>query len=275
MIHLLILFHEPRIGMDASKITELRQKQANNYISRAKVVDASTLTWQRQIESSKYISPPMTAPVNQCGQGAFTTIGTAGVGPGAVLLDNGTYFVPPATLYPNPLRGAKGSAGSYTSCEQIAYQLAGQNSCGVAPVSVPPLLITLPQGQFPNSDIFYPGGGSNLYAPPGTDVSGNWLNPYLPLPQPYSQYTTPPVVPTSYYRVNLDPSQNNYNTATYVHNPLTATRQNGQVVYSSVAPVQQFIPTNNGRLDAAGTPVGTLVINGVTAPRSVDPRSLP
>ena len=268
--------------MDASKITELRQKQANNYISRAKVVDSSTLTWQRQIESSKYIAPqlrtggPSMLPGGiQCGQGALTTIGTAGVGPGAVLLDNGTYYVPPATLYPNPLRGAKGSAGSYTSCEQIAYQLAGQNSCGVTPVWAEDLIITLPQGQFPDSDIFYPGGGSNIDAPPGTDISGNWLNPYLPLPQPYSQYTTPPVIPTSYYRVNLDPSQNNYNTATYVHNPLTATQQNGQVVYSSLAPKMEFIPTNNGTLDAAGTPTGTLVANGVTAPRSVDPRSLP
>jgi len=268
--------------MDASKITELRQRQANRYINRAKVVDASTLTWQRQIESSKYISPQlrtggpsMLIGGIQCGQNAQTSVGTAGVGPGAILLDDGSYYVPPALLYPNPLRGAKGSAGSYTSCEQIAYQLAGQNSCGVAPVSVPPLLITLPTGQFPDSDIFYPGGGTQLYAPPGTDVSGNWLNPYLPLPQPYSSLTTPPVVPISYYRVNLDPSQNNYNTATYVHNPLVSTLQNGQVVYSSVAPIQTFIPMNNGRVDAAGTPVGTLVTNGTTMPRSVDPRSLP
>jgi len=268
--------------MDASKITELRQKQANIYISRANVVDASTLTWQRQIESSKYIAPQlrtggasMLPGGNPCGQNALTSIGTAGVGPGAVLLDDGTYYVPPALLYPNPLRGAKGSAGSYTSCEQIAYQRAGENSCGVAPVSVGPLLITLPTGQFPDSDIFYPGGGNQLYAPPGTDVSGNWLNPYLPLPQPYSALTTPPVVPTSYYRVNLDPSQNNYNTATYVHNPLPATLQNGQTVYSTITPNMVFIPTNNGRVDAAGTPVGTLVQDGTTKPRSVDPRSLP
>ena len=264
--------------MDASKITELRQKQANIYISRANVVDASTLTWQRQIESSKYIAPQLgTSSLlgGQATQNAYVSVGTAGVGPGAVLLDNGTYYVPPALLYPNPLRGAKGSAGSYTSCEQIAYQRAGENSCGVAPVSVPPLLITLPTGQFPNSDIFYPGGGNQLYAPPGTDVSGNWLNPYLPLPQPYSALTTPPVVPISYYRVNLDPSQNNYNTATYVHNPLPATLQNGRVVYSTVVPNMVFIPTNNGRVDAAGTPVGTLVQDGTTKPRSVDPRSLP
>jgi hypothetical protein len=264
--------------MDASKITELRQRQANRYISRANVVDASTLTWQRQIESSKYIAPQLgTSSLigGQSGQNAYVSVGTAGVGPGAVLLDNGTYYVPPALLYPNPLRGAKGSAGSYTSCEQIAYQRAGENSCGVAPVSVGPLLITLPTGQFPDSDIFYPGGGNQLYAPPGTDVSGNWLSPYLPLPQPYSALTTPPVVPTSYYRVNLDPSENNYETATYVHNPLPATLQNGQTVYSTIAPNMVFIPTNNGQVDAAGTPVGTLVQDGTTKPRSVDPRSLP
>jgi hypothetical protein len=260
--------------MDASKITELRQRQANRYINRAKVVDASTLTWQRQIESSKYIAPQLTTGGpsmliggNQCGLNALTSVGTAGVGPGAILLDDGTYYVPPPLLYPNPLRGAKGSAGSYTSCEQIAYQLAGQNSCGVAPVSVGPLLITLPTGQFPDSDIFYPGGGNQLYAPPGTDVSGNWLNPYLPNPNPYNAYTA--TATESYYKVNLVPGQNNYQTATYVHNPVVSTLQNNQVVYSSVAPIQEFIPTNNG------TGTGTLVQNGFTKPRSVDPRSLP
>jgi hypothetical protein len=259
--------------MDASKITELRQRQANRYINRAKVVDASTLTWQRQIESSKYVASQ--APVSDLatctagGAQSFTTVGTQGVGPGAVLLAGTTnqYYVPPAAIYPNPFRSAKGSAGSYVSCDQIAYMRAGMNSCCVAPVSVPPLLITLPTRQFSDGDIFYPGGSSNLYVPPGADISGNWLNPYLPLPNPYNAYTAQTF--ESYYKVNRDPSQNNYQTATYVHDPVVSSLQNGTVVYSTVAPNIVFIPTNNG------TGRGTLVEDGFTEPRSTDPRSLP
>ena len=262
--------------MDASKITELRQKQANKYINRAQTVDASTLTWQRQIQSSQFIATQ--APRNdlagcvECGNGSTVSTSTQGVGPNAFYIDgtNILYVVPPLN-YPNPMHSAKGSAGSYTSCEQIAYQKAGQNSCGVLPLSYG-LIQTLPSCFCGDGDIYYQPnnrGGSNLIVPPNADPSNNWLNPYLPIPQPYIGLTTQQPF-ESYYKVNVDPSQNNYETATMVRSgPLTSTLQNGKVVYSTVAPNFDFIPNNDG------TGRGTLVPNGNTVPRSTDPRVLP
>jgi hypothetical protein len=263
--------------MDASKITELRQKQANKYINRAQTVDASTLTWKRQIESSKYVATQ--APVlngagcQTCGPNSTVSTSTQGVGPNAFYIDgtNTIYVVPPLN-YPNPMFSAKGSAGSYVSCEQIAYMRAGQNSCGVAPLSFGNLVQTLPSCFCGDGDIYYQPnnqGGSNLIVPSGADVCGNWLNPYLPIPQPYIGLTQPQPF-ESYYKVNVDPSQNNYQTATIVREgPLVSTLQNGKVVYSSVAPNLVFIPNNDG------TGRGTLVQDGFTAPRATDPRSLP
>jgi len=262
--------------MDASKITELRQKQANQSINRAKTVDASTLTWQRQIESSKYIASQ--APVNDepgcknCGPNATVSTSTQGVGPNAFYINGTTtIYVPPPLNYPNPLFSAKGSAGSYVSCEQVAYQRAGQNSCGVAPLSAG-LVQTLPSCFCGDGDIYYQPnnrGGSNLIVPPGADVSGNWLNPNLPIPKPYIGLTQQQPF-ESYYKVNVDPSQNNYQTATMVRSgPLVSTKQNGQVVFSTVAPNIVFIPNNDG------TTRGTQVVDGSTKPRATDPRSLP
>jgi hypothetical protein len=262
--------------MDASKITELRQKQANKYINRAKVVDASTLTWQRQIESSKYVATQ--APVSNlsgcktCGNGSTVATSTQGVGPNAFYINGTTtlYVVPPLN-YPNPFYSAKGSAGSYVSCDQIAYQKAGQNSCCTAPLTVGNLIQTLPSCFCGDGDIYYQPnnkGGSNLIVPPGADTSGNWLNPNLPIPKPYIGLTQPQPF-ESYYKVNVG-TQNNYETATMVRSgPLTSTKQNGQVVFSTVAPNIEFIPNNDG------TGKGTLVANGTTKPRATDPRMLP
>jgi hypothetical protein len=261
--------------MDASKITELRQQQANRYINRAQVVDSSTLTWKKQIESSKYVATQ--APVNDepgcvgCGPNALVSTSTQGVGPNAFYINGtNTIYVPPALLYPNPMYSAKGSAGSYVSCDQIAYQLAGKNSCGVAPLSAG-LVQTLPSCFCGDADIYYQPnnqGGSNLIVPPNVDPSNNWLNPYLPIPQPYIGFTQQPVY-ESYYKVNTN-GQNNYETAVYVPSgPLVSTIQGGNLVYSTVAPNYVFIPNNDG------TTNGTEVQVGFTAPRSTDPRSLP
>ena len=132
---------------------------------------------------------------------------------------------------------------------------------------------TLPSCFCGDADIYYQPnyktGGSNLIIPPNVDPSNNWLNPYLPIPKPYIGLTQPQPF-ESYYKVNTDPSQNNYETATYVPGgPLISTLQNGKVVYSTVAPNFDFIPNNDG------TNRGTLVLDGVTPLRSTDPRSLP
>ena len=51
--------------MDASKITELLQKQNTKYINRAQTVDSSTLIWKQQIQSSQYIKGVKTCTGDQ------------------------------------------------------------------------------------------------------------------------------------------------------------------------------------------------------------------
>jgi hypothetical protein len=281
--------------MDASKITQMRQKQANKYINRAQVVDSSTLTWQNQIQASKYVAsqaPYADLPGCQvCGTFSTVNVGSGGVGPGAVQVntDGGppVYEITPGPRKPNPLFGGSGSASRVYSSANIAYMRAGQNACAAAnPQSeyvcqtlLPEqqqtqLIQTLPTCFCSNQDIFYQdGNASQLYVPPGADVSGNWLNPYLPIPKPYIQLTQPSCGICGLYKVvptgSGQSAQNNYETAIYVPGgPLLSTIQNGQVVYSTIAPVYDFIPNPNN----IG---GTLVPNGFTKPRATDPRSLP
>jgi hypothetical protein len=262
--------------MDASKITQLRQKQANVYINRAKVTDSSTLTWQKQIESSKYVASQ--APVSDlpgcltCSSTSTVANGTAGVGPGAILLgmEGGQpiYELTPPPSKPSLFARGMGSAGRVYTSTNIMYQLAGQNSCGVATPYEGNLIQTLPRCFCSNQDIFYQ-NGTTLYVPPGADLSGNWLNPYLPIPQPYIQNTLACTV-CGLYKVNLNnKAGTTYETATYVGSgPVVSTIQNGVVVYSTVAPKYDFIPNSNG----VG---GTQVQNGFTKPNAGDPRILP
>jgi len=277
--------------MDASKITQMLQKQANKYINRAQVVTSSTLTWQNQIQASKYVAsqaPYSDLPGCQV-RGTISTvsIGSGGVGPGAVVIamsgDQPIYQLTPGPLKPNPLFGGAGSGSRVYSCASIAYMLAGQNACATAnPQSEyvcnqqlsqqqqVQLIQTLPTCFCSNQDIFYQNGDvKQLYVPPGADVSGNWLNPYLPIPQPYIQNTQPSCGICGLYKViPTGSAATNYETATYVPGgPLVSTIQNGQVVYSTIAPKYDYIPNPNN----VG---GTLVQNGFTKPRATDPRSL-
>uniref|UniRef100_A0A6C0DFR7 Uncharacterized protein n=1 Tax=viral metagenome TaxID=1070528 RepID=A0A6C0DFR7_9ZZZZ len=175
--------------MDASKITELRQKRANVFINRAQTVDSSTLTWNNMIQASKYVATqnPVKnfAGCTTCGGMSQVATGTAGVTPGAIMMPGQTVLYPnPPPLKPNPLFNNKGSGSFVYSSESITLQRAGQATCGVATVNQQQY-ITLPRC-FCSTDIFYQNGNpATLYVPEGADVSGNWLNPYLPIPQPY------------------------------------------------------------------------------------------
>ena len=176
--------------MDASKITELRQKRANVFINRAQTVDSSTLTWNNMIQASKYVATqaPVTnyAGCTTCGGMSQVATGTAGVTVEAITLagQKNLYLNPPP-LKPNPLFNNKGSGSFVYSSENITLQRAGQATCGVATVNQQQY-ITLPRC-FCSTDIFYQNGNpATLYVPQGADISGNWLNPYLPIPQPYA-----------------------------------------------------------------------------------------
>ena len=130
--------------MDASKITQLLQKQNTRYINRAQTVDSSTLTWKNQIQSSTYIKGvptcqgvTNTSPVIQgCGSTINGINAYGGQGKQTNLMTGSSQ------QYPNVLAGASGSAAQVYSSDIIMLQKAGRNSCSVpgtnpAPPEIP------------------------------------------------------------------------------------------------------------------------------------------
>jgi len=176
--------------MDASKITELRQKQANTFINRAQVIDSSTLTWQRQIQSSRYLPQVNSNNTSQipmanlggcqtCGSFATTTVATD-----------------TQIRYPNPYFSSKGSGGQIISCDAITYKVAGDQSCGAQPQTP---YVELPRCFCNNLDDWIdPNTGQQT----NPEASQNRLNPYLPLPQPYIQLTQPQCTACGLYKVS-------------------------------------------------------------------------
>jgi hypothetical protein len=160
--------------MDASKVTELRQRQANTYINRNQVKDASTLTWERQMQASRIL--PTLNPVANLG--GCQTCGSSST---TATITGSTY------QKPNPLFNAKGSGSFVYTSEVVAYANAGDAVCCAA--AVPPAqqqqYTILPKCDCRDYDIFRMPDGT-LTVPPDVDVSkATWLNSYLPIPQPY------------------------------------------------------------------------------------------
>jgi len=117
--------------MDASQITKLRQKQQTQYIDRSKAVDASTMIWRNQIQSSKYIKGVATCtglqqtsiptePVCPNGDGTFSF----GGGGKQMSLVTGS-----SQKFPSVFRGASGSASETYSSDKILLQAAGRQYC--------------------------------------------------------------------------------------------------------------------------------------------------
>lgn len=162
--------------MDASKITELRMKQANRYVNRAACVDSSTLTWQNQIRSSTFIpslvagSPAYNQP-NQCQNcSAESKIALSSNSVGAV-----------AALYPNPMRGS-GSATTVYSSDKVTYYNAGQAACGAAPLNIVTDQFSASSSQYIiNPECFC--SEINTFDKP--------FNPYLPIPTVVQQTCMP------------------------------------------------------------------------------------
>lgn len=126
--------------MDASQITKLLQKQHTRHIQRPQTVDASTLTWKKQLHSSTYVrgihepaatlvpccpdpSPedlasllPISLPPPQAygGQGKQTTLTTGST-----------------MQFPNVFASATGSASQVYSSEQLLLQRAGKHACAI------------------------------------------------------------------------------------------------------------------------------------------------
>jgi hypothetical protein len=126
--------------MDASQITKLLQKQHNRHIQRPQTVDASTLTWKKQLLSSTQVrsvhetnatlvpccpdpSPedlatflPVSTPPPQAygGQGKQTTLTTGST-----------------MQFPNVFSSATGSASHVYSADRLLLQRAGKHACAI------------------------------------------------------------------------------------------------------------------------------------------------
>ena len=154
--------------MDASQITKMREKQQTNYINRSKCQDASTLIWQNQIQSSKYIKGVATCtgdqqtsiptePVCPNGNGTFSFGGGKGM----------TLATGSSQMYPSVYRGAKGSASETYSSDQILLQAAGRQYCAGS---------SQPYTVLPTCFCGTNGPSSTNPTPSINDMS----NPYLP-----------------------------------------------------------------------------------------------
>lgn len=189
--------------MDASQITKLLQKQSTRYINRCQTVDSSTLTWQNQIQSAKYIKGVKTCDGDQnwnvptnpaCSEGnGICSFGGAGR---TTAIQTGS-----PQQFLNVLAGAGGSAGHVYSSESITLQRAGKEACGVAGTNPAPAnsYVVLPGGDpaTSNAELQVPSCSyicSNTNGPtpsnptigqPGTNSINNNLNPYLP---PFDTY---------------------------------------------------------------------------------------
>lgn len=120
--------------MDASKIIELRAKQANRYINRAKTVDASTLIWQKQIMSSRFIAstvPQSVDPNSPYSQVVNCT--TCSAESQIAIQSNSVGQTAP--LYPNPRLGT-GSASVVYTTDKITFQRAGNAQCCNPPLNL-------------------------------------------------------------------------------------------------------------------------------------------
>jgi hypothetical protein len=192
--------------MDASKITELLQKQNTRYINRCQTVDSSTLIWKNQIQSSKYIKGVKTCDGDQntnvptnpgCSEGnGICSFGGSGR-TSAIQTGSPQQFL-------NVLAGAAGSGSQVYSSESILLQQAGKQSCGVPGTNPAPenSYVTLPACYCVNtngptasdstqlSNPTVPGNSTITGNPDNVPVN-NQTNPYLPPFDTYYRFKNP------------------------------------------------------------------------------------
>jgi hypothetical protein len=117
--------------MDASKITELLQKQNTVYINRRNTVDSSTMIWRNQIQSSKYIKGVTTCsglqntdvPTQAVCPNGDGTFSFGGRGKGTALATGSSQH------FLNVYSAAAGSASEVYSSDKILLQKAGRQYC--------------------------------------------------------------------------------------------------------------------------------------------------
>jgi hypothetical protein len=171
--------------MDASKITELRQKQNTVYLHRSNTVDSSTMTWRNQIQSSKYIKGVATCTGLQ-----NTDVPTEAVcpnGDGTFSFGGGgkqmTLTTGSSQQYPSVYRGAAGSASAVYSSDKILLQKAGRAYCAELITDQDAYTI------IPNNVTVNTNGPTS--ANPNPSINNQDTNPYLPPFDTYHQFKNP------------------------------------------------------------------------------------
>jgi hypothetical protein len=167
--------------MDASKITELRQKQNTVYIKRANTVDSSTMTWMNQIQSSKYIKGVATCtglqntnvPTEAVCANGDGSCSYGGRGKQTTLATGST------RQYRSVLSGAAGSASEVYSSDKILLQKAGRQYCAER-ITEQDAYTVLPTCYNVNTN------GPTSDNP--TPSINNQVNPYLPAFDTYYQF---------------------------------------------------------------------------------------
>jgi hypothetical protein len=170
--------------MDASKITQLLQKQNTRYINRCQTVDASLQTYRNQLSQAKYIkgtpdcenNTNYNNPSNTC-CGNLNGINAYGGNGRSTTLVTGS-----PQQFPNPLASATGSDGVVYSSDNIMLQRAGKQQCGVPGTNPYPInsYVVLPIC----SDICTTSNYSST-------VVNNNNNPYLPQVDTYYALKNP------------------------------------------------------------------------------------
>jgi hypothetical protein len=170
--------------MDSSQITKLLQKQNTRYINRCQPVDSSTLTYQNQIQSSKYITgTPTCNSVISCNiptqPGCPTGNGICSYGGQgkSTSLMNGS-----SQQFPNVFAGAAGSASRVYTSANVMLQQAGKQFCGVPGTSAGPAssYVIEPTCCDTYNDTNY-----------SSTIINNNNNPYLPPFDTYYKYKNP------------------------------------------------------------------------------------
>jgi len=238
--------------MDASKITQLLQKQNTRYINRAQTVDSSTLTWKNQIQSSTYIKGVPTCrgetntnnpaqPCNYPGCSPVNGINAYGGQGKQTNLMTGS-----SQQYPNVLSGASGSASQVYSSDIIMLQKAGRNSCSVPGTS--PALPEVPQNAYvvlPTCYCANTNGPTDNYV--STTYNSTIQNPY---PVPINNQSNPylPAFDTYYAMKNPTcnyptPDQNQKHFVQQCHTRFPDANNGVNVLCTDCTPSPYFTPS--------------------------------
>lgn len=179
--------------MDASMITRLNQRQADQVLNRNKPQDAGTITWINKIAASGYIAPQNNA------YPSLNANGSPIVNCTTCTIQTGT---PPTEMITSRLSFG-GNQGHIYSSEYITWKNAQPNVCACGGALPVPVMTTT------SNNFIYQNTAAEGWCYDTSGNPGQLQKEYLPTFNPYWQFTVP-CFPTTdlnaQHPVTLDPS---------------------------------------------------------------------